>query len=202
MTQYSTSDVMTPMRIAVCSGSCVVAAKVISIATAESGATRSTSLMSGQPAHHKLEADDEDESADDRHRDDLGGRTGDQDQQRKPDTGEDAGPTGLCPSRCRNAGARQRAARRQRSEEAAREVADALCDEVAGHVAAAAVGVRHGRGDARRPAPARRARPRPRPPAVRASPRSSERSAAEANSRSRRYRRRSRHRCARWRRPR
>ncbi|CDP89677.1 hypothetical protein BN975_05539 [Mycolicibacterium farcinogenes] len=35
------------MRIAVCSGSCVVAAKVTSIATADSGATRSTSLMSG-----------------------------------------------------------------------------------------------------------------------------------------------------------
>ncbi len=39
---------MAPTSIAVCSGSCVVAANVMSIATAESGAVRSTSLMSSQ----------------------------------------------------------------------------------------------------------------------------------------------------------
>ena len=38
---------MTPIRIAVCSGSWVVAANVISIAIADIGATRNTSLMSG-----------------------------------------------------------------------------------------------------------------------------------------------------------
>ena len=38
---------MTPIRIAVCNGNCVVAAKVISMASADSGATLSTNLMSG-----------------------------------------------------------------------------------------------------------------------------------------------------------
>ena len=113
---------MTPIRIAVCNGSWVVAAKVINIATAEIGATRSTSLISGSLPCDELESDDEDEPADDRHRDELGHRTGDQNEHRKPDAREDAGPTGLCPSGSRDAGARQRTTCGQRAEEATRQV--------------------------------------------------------------------------------
>ena len=140
---------MTPIRMAVCRGSWVVAAKVISIATADSGATRSTSLISGslpttssRPMTRMsppmtgigmISAAD------------PATRT----SSREPDAREDTCPTRLRPSRSRDAGPGERAARRQRAEEAADEVARTLCREVTGHVAAAAVGIGHRRRDAR-----------------------------------------------------
>ena len=104
----------------------------------------------GPAARDEFDADDEDQPADHRHRDQFGERSGDQDEQRHPDACEDARPPRLRTRRHRHAGAGQRSTRRQRAEEAAREVRRALRDEVPRRVGPAAVGVGHRRRDARR----------------------------------------------------
>ena len=102
----------------------------------------------GQPADDELESDDEDEPTDDRHGDELGGRTGHQ-TSTASQIPRRSRPTGLRASRSRHTGPRERSTAGQRTEEAACEIADALRREVAGHVAPAAVRIRDGRRDSR-----------------------------------------------------
>ena len=147
--------------MACCSGSCVVARNVTTIAAVDHHDVRTTRTMSFQRPCTSSIADEDQQPADDGHRDGLRVRADQHHDQREPQPGEHPRPPRARPGARRDARAGQRPAGGQRGEQPAGHVRHALRHEVPRHVRPRAVGVGHRGADARRPARGRRARPRP-----------------------------------------